>query len=400
MNMFVCKKHLRECLCIPVRERTVDCLILSPQQLGKKNIQDCQNFIHAAKWIAEKIKMKVIHILKEKYMCLSRTTFLTLDGNAHSPDAGSVAAGWQLSCESLSRTCHPEVMPPVEARLSRMTGLWRPRPGLLSGDFQLQSMLWGQLKISLQGASVAFLPLPPVGPPSPRPAPRPSPTSSPGCWQSTFHTPACSAGFAPRALRRAHVPASGACSSTRPVFGAQLFWKVVLAYFVQHFYLFMVERGICVSSVRQVSRNKSVLKFLNLLRFSISIAFSLFAASSRSILKLQIFTTFTPFLLWGGSPLCLLSPFINLSVVVILFHNIFLFLLMLIFYFIIPLLNFHFQVWVLHLCLDFSSSLFLFIVFFIGQIFYLLFQIWPISSNSYCFTFHFYWHCILLLHFL
>lgn len=151
---------------------------------------------------------------------------------------------------------------------------------------------------------------PPVGPPSPRPAPRPAPTSAPGCWQSTFHTPACSAGFAPRALRRAHVPASGACSSTRPVFGAQLFWKVVLAYFVQHFYLFMVERGICVSSVRQVSRNKSVLKFLNLLRFSISIAFSLFAASSRSILKLQIFTNnFHSFPALGGLSSVFAQPF-------------------------------------------------------------------------------------------
>lgn len=255
--------------------------------------------------------MKVIHILKEKYMCLSRTTFLTLDGNAHSPDAGSVAAGWQLSCESLSRTCHPEVMPPVEARLSRMTGLWRPRPGLLSGDFQLQSMLWGQLKISLQGASVAFLPVPLLWahrPPAPPPAPPPPPPQVVGSQLST-HPPAR------QALLPGHrdVPTSqppGPCSSTRPVFGAQLFWKVVLAYFVQHFYLFMVERGICVSSVRQVSRNKSVLKFLNLLRFSISIAFSLFAASSRSILKLQIFTNnFHSFSALGGLSSVFAQPF-------------------------------------------------------------------------------------------
>lgn len=62
----------------------------------------------------------------------------------------------------------PEVMPPIEARLSQMTGLWRPRPGLLSGELTAPKHAMGSAedftarRLRCLSDSAA-----PVGPPSP-----------------------------------------------------------------------------------------------------------------------------------------------------------------------------------------------------------------------------------------
>ena len=103
------------------------------------------------------------------------------------------------------------------------------------------------------------------------------------------------------------------CSSTcrLPIFWAQLFWNIIMAYFVQHFYLFVDIRGICVGSACQVPRNKSAFKCWNLLWVYASTDFPLFGPSSHFLFWDSRFSqlTFPPFLLWRAFPsVCLSFP--------------------------------------------------------------------------------------------
>lgn len=150
--------------------------------------------------------------LKEKYLYLSRTTFLALDGSAHSPRGWGV---WLLteSCHlRLSRgRANPQVMPPVEASSSRVTWLGRPRPGLLSGDFSAPKHSVGSAKdFTVMRLSASATPA--------RPPPRTPRLFSVNFPHTRRHRRLCSPGteICPRSSLRGSVLA--------PVFfGAQLF---------------------------------------------------------------------------------------------------------------------------------------------------------------------------------